>query len=691
MSPPAAATMPTTYEEWEAAYGLSPELGAPFTTLSGEPVKALYTEADLPIPAAIGLPGAYPFTRGVYSSMYRGRLWTVRQFAGFGTADETNERFRYLLEHGQQGLSTAFDMPSLMGHDSDHPLALGEVGREGVAIDTLDDMQTLFEGIDVGEVSVSMTINAPAAIMLAFYVVAAERQGIGPDRLSGTIQADILKEYIAQKEWCFPIDPAMRLLGDMVEWCSTDMPRWHPVSISGYHIREAGSTAAQELAFTLKDGLTYVEQAIERGLDVDDFAPRLSFFFNAQIDFFEEIAKYRAARRIWARELRETFGARNPKSWLMRFHTQTAGVSLTAQQPLNNITRTAIEALAGVLGGTQSLHTNSYDEALALPTEEAVQIALRTQQVIAHETGVANTIDPLGGSYFVESLTDRLEELAYDYFRRIDELGGMVEAVKQNFPQREIADASYELQTEIDAGDRVVVGVNRFQNHGDAEIRTLRIDPAVERKQLDRLQGVRARRDGRGVEDTLAGLRTNAARADHEPHAGAARVRARPCERGRDHRRAAGRLGRVPRVPRLLMGAGGGRKLRVVVAKPGLDGHDRGAKIIARALRDAGMEVIYTGLHQTPEQIVETVIQEDADAVGLSILSGAHMTLVPRIVALLRAQGVDDVIVTVGGTIPSHDIPELERLGVAAVFTPGAPLRDIIEFLQRSVGERTPV
>ncbi len=355
----------------------------PFTTLSGEPVKPLYTEADLPVDSAasIGAPGEYPFTRGVYPSMYRGRLWTMRQFAGFGTAEETNERFRYLIDHGQTGLSTAFDMPSLMGHDSDHPRSLGEVGREGVAVDTLEDMETLFGGIDLGEVSVSMTINAPAAIMLAFYVAAAERQGIPAERLAGTIQTDILKEYIAQKEWCFPIDPAMRLVGDMIEWCSTAMPRWHPVSISGYHIREAGATAAQELAFTLKDGLTYVEQAVERGLDVDDFAPRLSFFFNAQIDFFEEIAKYRAARRIWARELKETFGAKNPKSWLMRFHTQTAGVSLTAQQPLNNIVRTTIEALAGVLGGTQSLHTNSYDEALALPTEEAVRIALRTQQI----------------------------------------------------------------------------------------------------------------------------------------------------------------------------------------------------------------------------------------------------------------------------------------------------------------------
>jgi methylmalonyl-CoA mutase N-terminal domain/subunit len=375
------------------------ERKAKFTTLSGEPIEPLYTEADLPGARRDRAgPGEYPFTRGVYENMYRGRLWTMRQFAGFGTAEETNERFRYLLDHGQTGLSTAFDMPSLMGHDSDHPKSLGEVGREGVAVDVVDDMETLFQGIDLGDVSVSMTINAPAAIMLAYYVVAAERQSVPADRLGGTIQADILKEYIAQKEWCFPIDPAMRLLGDMVEWCSTEMPRWHPISISGYHIREAGSTAAQELAFTLKDGLTYVEQAVDRGLDVDDFAPRLSFFFNAQIDFFEEIAKLRAARRIWARELKETFGAKNPKSWLMRTHVQTAGVSLTAQQPLNNIVRTTIEALAGVLGGTQSLHTNSYDEALALPTENAVRIALRTQQIIAEESGVANTADPLGGS-----------------------------------------------------------------------------------------------------------------------------------------------------------------------------------------------------------------------------------------------------------------------------------------------------
>src|ERR1035441_10190084 len=490
-----------------------------FRSLSGEPVRELYTPADLPAgigahpPAEdpIGEPGSYPFTRGIHSSMYRGRLWTMRQFAGFGTAEETNERFHYLIEHGQTGLSTAFDMPSLMGHDSDHPRSLGEVGREGVAVDTVLDMETLFDGIPLGDVTVSMTINAPAAIMLAFYVVAAERQGVGADQLAGTIQTDILKEYIAQKEWCFPVDPAMRLVTDMIEWCTTAMPRWHPISISGYHIREAGSTAAQELAFTLKDGLTYVEHAVARGLDVEQFAPRLSFFFNAHIDFFEEIAKYRAARRIWARELRETFGAKDPRSWLMRFHTQTAGVSLTAQQPLNNIVRTAIEALAGVLGGTQSLHTNSYDEALALPTEEAVRIALRTQQIIAHETGVANTIDPLGGSYFVEALTDEIEAKAYEYFAKIDELGGMVQAVKQAYPQREIADASYQLQTEIDAGRRIVVGVNSFTEGDDNQTPILKIDPTLEQKQIDRTRAVRARRDSATVEASLVALKQAAA------------------------------------------------------------------------------------------------------------------------------------------------------------------------------------
>ncbi len=512
MSAITAAGDQPTLEGWAQAYAATPERDVPFTTLSSEPIAPLYTAADLPedFEAQIGVPGQFPFTRGVYPSMYRGRLWTMRQFAGFGTAEETNARFRYLLDHGQTGLSTAFDMPSLMGHDSDHALSLGEVGREGVAVDTVHDMETLFSGIPMGEVSVSMTINAPAAIMLAFYVVAAERQGVVPEALAGTIQTDILKEYIAQKEWCFPIDPAMRLVTDMVEWCSREMPRWHPISVSGYHIREAGSTAVQELAFTLKDGLTYVEHALARGLDVDDFAPRLSFLFNAQIDFFEEIAKYRAARRIWARELRDTFGAKKPESWRMRFHTQTAGVSLTAQQPLNNIVRTAIEALAGVLGGTQSLHTNSYDEALALPTEEAVRVALRTQQIIAHETGVTNTIDPLGGSYFVESLTNEMERRCYDYFRKIDELGGMVDAVKRGFPQREIAEAAFELQMDIDAGRRVVVGVNRFPEGDHAETPLLRINPESERRQVSSLAAVKAGRDADVVAARLADVVSSA-------------------------------------------------------------------------------------------------------------------------------------------------------------------------------------
>jgi methylmalonyl-CoA mutase, N-terminal domain len=505
-------------DDWRRElYDAAPERqGELFSTISGLENEPLYAPERVQIDydRDLGYPGAYPFTRGVYPSMYRGRLWTMRQFAGFGTAEETNERFRYLLDHGQTGLSTAFDMPTLMGYDSDHARSLGEVGREGVAVDSLADAETLFEGIPLGEVSTSMTINGPAAMLLAFYVCVAEQQGVPREELRGTIQTDILKEYIAQKEWIFPPEPSMRLVTDMVEFCARELPRWHPISISGYHIREAGSNAIQELAFTLANGFAYVDAAIERGLDVDDFAPRLSFFFNAHLDFFEEIAKYRAARRIWARELRERYGAKNPRSWLMRFHTQTAGVSLTAQQPEVNIVRTALEALAAVLGGTQSLHTNSFDEALALPTEDAVRIALRTQQVIAHETGVVNTIDPLGGSYYLEDLTKRLEAEAYDYFDRIEKLGGVVAAVKDNFQQREIADASFRYQAEVEAKQRIVVGVNRYQLEDEGEIELLRIDPALEQKQIDRLQGLRARRDSAAVEASLARLMEGAARED---------------------------------------------------------------------------------------------------------------------------------------------------------------------------------
>jgi methylmalonyl-CoA mutase, N-terminal domain len=513
----------------EELYERTPERqGELFTTISGAENEPLYTPENVEVDydRDLGYPGVYPFTRGVYPSMYRGKLWTMRQFAGFGTAEETNERFRYLLDHGQTGLSTAFDMPTLMGYDSDHARSLGEVGREGVAIDSLADAETLFAGIPLGEVSTSMTINSPAAILLAFYVCVGEQQGVPRNELRGTIQTDILKEYIAQKEYIYPPEPSMRLVTDMVEFCARELPRWHPISISGYHIREAGSTAAQELAFTLANGFTYVEWAIQRGLAVDDFAPRLSFFFNAHLDFFEEIAKYRAARRIWARELRERFGAKNPRSWLMRFHTQTAGVSLTAQQPEVNIVRTALEAMAAVLGGTQSLHTNSFDEALALPTENAVRLALRTQQVIAHETGVASTIDPLGGSYYVEAQTNRIEQQAYDYFDRIERLGGVVEAIKENFFQREIADASFRYQAEVERGERVVVGVNRYVLEDDPGVEILRIDPTLEAKQIARVQAVRARRDSAVVEDRLAAVKRAAAGDENlmEPIVEAARA-----------------------------------------------------------------------------------------------------------------------------------------------------------------------
>jgi methylmalonyl-CoA mutase N-terminal domain/subunit len=508
----------TRTDEWrDELYEAKPERqGELFSTMSGIDNDPLYTpdNVELDYERDLGYPGVFPFTRGVYPSMYRGKLWTMRQFAGFGTAEETNERFRYLLDHGQTGLSTAFDMPTLMGYDSDHARSLGEVGREGVAIDSLEDVETLFAGIPLGEVSTSMTINSPAAILLAYYACVGEEQGVPMAKLRGTIQTDILKEYIAQKEYIFPPEPSMRLVTDMVEFCAREMPLWHPISISGYHIREAGSTAAQELAFTLADGFTYVEWAIERGMDVDEFAPRLSFFFNAHLDFFEEIAKYRAARRIWARTMRDKYGAKDPRSLLMRFHTQTAGVSLTAQQPEVNIVRTALEALAAVLGGTQSLHTNSFDEALALPTEDAVRIALRTQQVIAHETGVVNALDPLGGSYYVEHLTAELERQAHEYFDRIEKLGGVVAAIKDNFFQREIAESSFRYQSEVEAGQRVIVGVNRYQLSDEVQPELLKVDPALEAKQVERVQALRAKRDSAQVEAALARLKEDAGRDD---------------------------------------------------------------------------------------------------------------------------------------------------------------------------------
>lgn len=488
-----------------------------FRTQSGIPIESLSLpdSPDSRYDESLGYPGGFPFTRGVHPSMYRGRLWTMRMFAGFGSPEDTNRRFKYLLEQGQTGLSTAFDMPTLMGYDPDHSLSMGEVGREGVSVATLEDMEDLFADIPLDKVTTSMTINAPAIVLLAFYVVMAEKRGIPPEALGGTTQNDILKEFIAQKEWISPPRPSMRIIRDMLAWCSKNMPRWNTISISGYHIREAGATAVQELAFTLADGIGYLDAGIEAGLDVDDFAPRLSFFFDVHNDFFEEVAKFRAARRIWARVVRDRFGAKNPRSWLLRTHAQTAGVSLTAQQPYNNVVRTTLQALAAVLGGTQSLHTNSLDETYALPTEEAATLALRTQQIIAHESGTANVVDPLGGSWFVENMTDEIETRAMEYIDRIDDLGGIVPAIETGYPQREIAQSAYEFQREVDSGDRVVVGVNGFATGEDEPIPTLVVDLAVEKRQKQRIEDFRNRRDDGRYQDAMEGVRAAASGTDN--------------------------------------------------------------------------------------------------------------------------------------------------------------------------------
>jgi methylmalonyl-CoA mutase, N-terminal domain len=502
----------TARERWEEAYAERDERDVEFSTISGVPIKPLYMPEDVEgdFEEKLGYPGEYPYTRGVYPNMYRGRLWTIRQFAGFGSAEETNQRFKYLIENGQNGLSVAFDMPTLMGLDSDSPLSLGEVGTEGVAVDSLEDMERLFDGIAMDEITTSMTINAPAHVLLAMYVVAAEKQGVPPEKLGGTNQNDILKEYIAQKEWLFPPEPSMQVFKDMLVYATEHMPKWNTVSISGYHIREAGSTAAQELAFTLSDGFAYVEAGMEAGLDVDDFAPRLSFFFNSHIDFFEEVAKFRAARRIWATVMKEKYGAKDEKSLLMRFHTQTAGVSLTAQEPLNNVARTAFEALAAILGGTQSLHTNSFDEALALPTEQAVRIAVRTQQIAALETGAANTIDPLGGSYFVEALTDELERQAYDYFKQIDDMGGVIKAIENGFQMREIAEASARYQREVEQEQRYIVNVNVHEPKEESDVETHAVSQEVADEQVKRLKELKERRDNEQVEKCLEAIKKSA-------------------------------------------------------------------------------------------------------------------------------------------------------------------------------------
>ena len=489
----------------------------PFTTISGRAIEPLYQPQNLAgqdYARDLADPGQFPFTRGVHATMYRGKPWTMRQFAGFGSARQTNERFKYLLEHGSHGLSVAFDLPTLMGRDPDHPLSLGEVGKCGVAVTSLADMETLFDGIPLDDVTTSMTINSPAAMLLAFYILVGEKQGVPQAKLAGTIQADILKEFIAQKEFIYPPRPSMRIIVDMIRYCTEHMPKWNTISISGYHIREAGSTAAQELAFTLRDGVEYVQWCVDAGMDVDSFAPRLSFFFNSHSDFFEEIAKFRAARRIWARTMKERFGAKNPRSWMCRFHTQTAGVSLTAQQPYNNVVRTALQALAAVLGGTQSLHTNSLDEALALPTEDAVTIALRTQQIIAEESGVVNTADPLGGSYFVERLTNEIEADALEYFRKIDAMGGMVAAVERGFPQREIQEAAFQFQKAVERKEKVIVGVNGFVMD-EKPLPILYIDEKVGEEQSASVEALKRARDNDRVQRALAGLKMAAGGTDN--------------------------------------------------------------------------------------------------------------------------------------------------------------------------------
>jgi len=504
-------------QAWEEDFESSParDDGIETSTISGIPLKPLYTKDDLPATRTEELPGQYPYTRGIHPSGYRGRLWTMRQFSGFATAEETNRRYKYLLANGQTGLSVAFDMPTLMGQDSDAPTSRGEIGHCGVAIDSLADMETLFGGIPLGDITTSMTINSPAAILLCMYIAVAEEQGVPASVLGGTLQNDILKEFIAQKEFIFPPAPSMRLVVDSIEYCAKEVPKWNTISISGYHIREAGSTAAQELAFTLADGMAYVDACIERGMRVDDFAPRLSFFFDAHIDFFEEIAKFRAARRIWARWMRERYGAQDERSWKLRFHTQTAGVSLTAQQPELNIARTAIEALAAVLGGTQSLHTNAMDEVLALPTDKSARIALRTQQLLAYESGVANTVDPLGGSYFIEALTDEMESQAERYFKQIEDLGGVIPAIEASFFQKEIADSAFRYQSELEQKRRIMIGVNDFTVDEEVPIDILRIDPRLESEQVARVREVRRKRDQARCANALASLRKAAAGTDN--------------------------------------------------------------------------------------------------------------------------------------------------------------------------------
>ena len=658
-----------------------------FTTLSGIPIKDLYTPADvreLDYSADLGFPGEYPYTRGAHASMYRGRPWTIRQVAGFGQGEDTNRRYKYLLAHGETGLSTDFDLPTLLGHDSDHPVFVREVGKTGVAVDTVEDTHALFEGIPLDEVSTSLTITGSAAAMLAMYRVVADERGVDSSLLTGTLQNDILKEYTAQNEFIFPPEPSVELVVDTMEYAAATMPRFNAVSVSGYHIREAGATAVEELGLTLAAGVTYLERAVSRGIDVDAVAPRLSFFFDIHSDFFEEIAKFRAARRLWARLTRERLGCKDPRSWMLRTHAQTAGVSLTAQQPLNNVARTALQALAGVLGGVQSMHTNSLDEALAIPSEEAIKVAIRTQQIVLHESGAADVVDPLAGSYYVEQLTTELEERASEVIRAIDERGGLVEATESGYPLQLIADSSWEQQVALESdaaghGRRQRVRRRRRLDRWGAAVPPR---PGGARAPARAPRAREARAGAAAGRRRAAGDRDGRARAAPQPDAGDRGGRQSPLHDRRDLRRAARSLGRAPT---LHAGVTATQPIRVVVAKPGLDGHDRGAKVIARALRDAGMEVIYTGIFQSPESIANTVVQEDADVLGISSLSGAHLEYAEDVMRLLREHGRDDVLFLVGGTVPDEDVERLTEIGIDGVFGPGTPTRDVVGFIRERI------
>ena len=658
-----------------------------FNNLSNQKIKRLYTPSDIKktnYRKEIGLPGEYPFTRGIYPTMYRGKLWTMRQFAGLASAEETNKRFKYLLKHGQMGLSVAFDLPTLMGCDSDDPLSAGEVGWCGVAIDTLKDMETLFDGIPLGEVTTSMTINAPAAVLFAMYIVTAMKQGVKLKNLGGTIQNDILKEFIAQKEWIYPPEPHLKFITDTIIYSSKHMPKWHPISISGYHIREAGSTAVQELAFTLYNGLTYVEEVVKAGLKIDEFAPRLSFFFNSHNDFFEEIAKFRAARRIWAKEIKKRYKPKKPESYALRFHTQTAGCSLVSQQPYNNIVRVAIQGLAGVLGGTQSLHTDSMDETFATPTEKAVTIALRTQQIIAHESGVANTIDPLGGSYYVESLTNQMEGEAYKYFKKLDSMGGMTAAIKKGFPQKEIHEAAYSYQKEIDKKERIIVGLNDFISEEEYPVETLKIDSLIEKRQIERLTRVKKERENRKVEKTLEDLKKKAEKRENimPPIIEAVKLYVTVGEICSALKGVYGTY-KEPYWPK--KGKYIKKKKKILISKVGQDGHDRGVKILVKFLKDSGFDVVYTGLRKTPEEIVEQTIKEGAAVIGISILSGAHKTWFPSVIKLLNEKSRSDIKVIGGGIIPEKDLAELKLAGVQRFFHPGTPLAEIRDYIWKII------